>query len=281
MRLSTTPRGSPPPSKHSNALAIFARQPIPGRTKTRLIPLLGRGGAADFQAALIQDATRKVRTFTARSARVTSYLFLAELPRPPRSLTSKVRASPELTILPQQGRELGKRLDSAFHALLNQHSSAVIIGTDSPLLAPRTLRVAFGELETCDVVFGPCPDGGYYLVGLRADGFRAALGRRSIFARVRWGTAFAFRDTLRNVLDRDLSCSILTPVGDVDRPQDLLRLRRELARHAWARRLAPSTWKFVQERANLPLTDESLRSKRDRSRPSLRSKARLRAAETP
>lgn len=250
-----------PPSRllrPSNALAIFARRPIPGKTKTRLIPLLGRVGAADFQAALIQDTTRKVVRVTSRSGRLEAYVFLPGSPRPPRSQTSKVWArrvtslcaGPEFMTLPQQGRGLGARLDHAFRTLLHRHASAVIIGTDSPRLAPRTLRVALRELRVCDAVLGPCPDGGYYLVGL-AGRARAVLGRRGVFARVRWGTADAFRDTLRNLLQRGLSCSILEPVDDVDRPRDLLRLRRELARRASERRLAPATWRFVRTRVGL------------------------------
>lgn len=228
---------SPQRPKHSTAIAIFARHPIPGRTKTRLIPLLGRAGAAEFQAALIQDAARKVEALT-RSGRVAGYLFL------PVPLTRSHQGPPKCTILPQRGRGLGTRLDGAFRSLLGHHASAVVIGTDSPLLTPRTLRLALAELRVCDAVLGPCPDGGYYLVGF-GDRAVGALGRRGVFGRVRWGTAFAFRDTLSNMVRRGLSCSILEPVSDVDRPQDWRRLARDLARSRAARRLAPATWRFV------------------------------------
>lgn len=125
----------------------------------------------------------------------------------------------------------------------------VVIGTDSPLLTPRILRLALDELRVCDAVLGPCPDGGYYLIGLRAraDQNMRALGRRGVFARVRWGSAFAFRDTLRNLVRSGLSCSVLEPLGDVDRPPDWRRLARELARSPVARRLAPATWLFVKQ----------------------------------
>lgn len=240
--------------RSSNAIAIFARPPVDGSAKTRLIPLLGAAGAAQFQAALIADAAHKVDALAARPEIVTPYLFLAE---PVASdVAARLRWELELsgragwTILPQRGPDLGARLDLAFRTLLRQHVSAVIIGTDSPLLAPRAMRRALGELETCDAVLGPCPDGGYYLVGLGGRA-RADLGRRGVFARVRWGTAYAFRDTLRNLLEHGLSCSILEPVDDVDRPRDFLRLRREFIRHASARRLAPATWRFVRTRVGL------------------------------
>ena len=69
-----------------------------------------------------------------------------------------------------------------------------------------------------------------------------------IFRRVRWGTAWAFRDTLRNLVDCGLSCSILEPFPDIDRPGDLRRLARELARSPKARRLAPAAWSFIRQR---------------------------------
>ena len=249
--------------KHSTAIAIFARHPVPGRTKTRLIPLLGRAGAADLQGALIQDTSRKVAALTAHSARLAAYLFLPvqhRWGRQTKSRTSKVYASPcppGCTILPQQGRGLGVRLDDAFRTLLGRHASAVVIGADSPLLAPRTLHVALRELRVCDAVLGPCPDGGYYLVGLSGRA-RAALGRRGVFAGVRWGTALAFRDTLRNLLARGLSCSILEPVADLDRPRDFHRLASQLARDPAARRLAPATWGFVKTAGIVSWTAKAL-----------------------
>jgi uncharacterized protein len=234
--------------KRSTAIAIFARLPVSGEAKTRLIPLLGRAGAAEFQAALIEDASRKVAALISRSGRVAPYWFLAGTPSV--GCFPMPHSGAQWTTLTQHGSGLGVRLDHAFRALLRRHAAAAVIGTDSPLLAPRTLRVARRELVVCDAVLGPCPDGGYYLVGLR-DRACATLGRRGVFARVRWGTAFAFRDTLRNLLERGLSCSILEPVDDVDRPRDLRALRRELARSTSARRLAPATSRFVKARLGL------------------------------
>lgn len=212
------------------ALVIFARTPVPRRVKTRLIPLLGPSGAAQFQAALISDTVRKVDRVGRPAAR---YFFFAGTNRP----------APDLfrghVVKRQEGRDLGERLARAFRHLLRRHSQVVVVGTDSPMLPPRLVRQALAELRICDAVLGPCPDGGYYLAGLR----RLKAG---IFGRIRWGTRSAFRDTLRNLLRAGVSCSILEPVGDVDRPEDLERLQRELLRSSAARRLAPSVWRFLK-----------------------------------
>lgn len=218
----------------TSALAVFTRSASPGGTKTRLIPLLGAQGAAALHAALVRDTLRKVDSLPPLIAR---YVFLA---------CPRGQAGPALSGLPaqfrllcQRGRDVGQRLQNAFRVLLRHYSRVVVIGTDSPLLAPRVLREAFAELQVCDAVLGPCPDGGYYLVGVRrldADLFRG----------VRWSTAQAFRDTLSNLLRRGYSCSVLERCGDVDLPVDLVRLQAALSHEVSARRLAPATWKFLQ-----------------------------------
>jgi hypothetical protein len=231
-------------------MAVFARAPVAGHAKTRLIPLLGAQGAARFQAALISDTLRKVaglrRWFQ-------PYLFLAASPITfGRSHAEAVlREQPlagdgisEFSVIRQRGRDLGERLANAFRRLLRLHPSCVVIGTDSPLFPARILRQALGELRVCESVLGPCPDGGYYLIALRRPADPGRL--RSIFRRVRWSTAFAFSDTLRNVLRQGLSCSVLGACADVDLPRDLQPLKEDLARNLKARRLAPATWQFLK-----------------------------------
>ncbi len=214
------------------AVAVFARAPTPGKAKTRLIPLLGARGAAAFQVALISDAIRKVEGL---GRRVAAYFFLAGGGRTPVASWGS-----HTTLMVQRGAGLGERLERAFRQLLCRHGSAVIIGTDSPTMPPQTLREALGELRFCDAVLGPCPDGGYYLIGLR----RLRLG---MLRGIRWGSAFAFRDTLRQLLQQGFSCSVLGTFRDVDRPGDVERLRRALVQRRGARRVAPSTWRFFKQ----------------------------------
>jgi uncharacterized protein len=213
------------------AVVVFARAPVEGCAKTRLIPRLGPSGAANFQAALISDTLRKLRSLR-RTA--TPYLFFAGK-RSPSFPTNRT-----CTVMRQRGADLGERLSHAFRLLLRRHPAVVIIGTDSPLLPVRLLRQAIQELRTSEAVLGPSPDGGYYLIGLRR--FRSGM-----LTGVRWGTAYAFRDTLRRLVHYNLCCSILPPVADVDRPRDLLQLQAELRENATARRLAPATWLFLKD----------------------------------
>ncbi len=217
------------------AAAIFARAPVPGKAKTRLAPLLGPEGAALFQATMVCDVVRKVASLRG----VSPYLFFAG--RTPLAWMNCHGSRPEMksyALVPQQGADLGERLERAFRQLLGCHPCALVIGTDSPALSPRRLRQALRELRCCEAVLGPCPDGGYYLIGLRRF-------TRDLFRDVRWGTSFAFRDTLRNLVERRLSCSVLEPLPDVDRPADFWRLSKALSLSPQLRRLAPATWSFV------------------------------------
>jgi hypothetical protein len=203
---------------------------MPGCAKTRLIPLLGPRGAADFQSALILDAARKVDKAARGAAR---WLFVAgsAIPDPP---------DRSRWILKQQrGRDLGQRLDRAFRQLLSRHAAAIIIGTDSPLLSPRALRQARSELRVCDAVLGPCPDGGFYLIGLRRT-------VRDLFHGVRWSTRLAFRDVLQRLLRHGLACAVLASVPDVDRPHDLRELARVMVCRRAIRSLAMATWRFLK-----------------------------------
>jgi rSAM/selenodomain-associated transferase 1 len=215
------------------AVAIFSRAVLPGATKTRLIPLLGAPGAAKFHAALISDTLRKVNRIGKHARR---HFFLAGRAFPP-SLTGYIRQR-------QRGKDLGARLERAFQFLFRRHNTAVIIGTDSPELPSGLLVQALRELRSCDAVLGPCPDGGYYLIGLRRQEGRKLHG---LFRDVRWGSSFAFRHTLESFLRRGFICSILEPFADVDGPADFHRLRRSLERSSAARRSAPAVWRFMKQ----------------------------------
>jgi rSAM/selenodomain-associated transferase 1 len=212
-------------------VAVFARAAIPGKTKTRLMPALGPDGAARFHRALVADALHKVAGLKANVAR---YVFTSGGGLPEEAVPAAFECRR------QQGRDLAQRLGRAFAGLLRRHSRVVVIGTDSPELTPAMLRLALEELRATDSVLGPCPDGGYYLIGLRRN-------CRGLFSGLRLETEFAFTDTLSSLLEHGLSCSVLEPCADVDRPKDLFALKKSLIRNPAARRLAPQSWRFLSK----------------------------------
>ncbi|MEO6194649.1 MAG: DUF2064 domain-containing protein [Thermoanaerobaculia bacterium] len=128
--------------------------------------------------------------------------------------------------LPQRGRDFAERLGNAFaDARALGYREIVAVPTDVPRLGIRHLAEAFRRLAAAEVVLGPSPDGGAYLIGCRID-------PAPFFRGVRWRTARAFADLAGNAGDAG-ALAVLDPLEDVDHRADLLSLDargdRELA----------------------------------------------------
>jgi len=182
---------------------------VPGAAKTRLIPRLGAWGAARLQLRLTERALR-----TASKAGKVS---LCVTPRRNNASFLNFRKTFGVALELQRGRDLGDRMRKALEKALRRHGAAIVIGTDCPALDARDLRRAARLLRGgCDAVLAPAEDGGYALIGLRKL-------RRDLFEGIEWGGPHVLRDTLGKT--GDLRVRLLRTVWDVDRPEDLERLR--------------------------------------------------------
>ena len=185
---------------------MFARAPLAGRVKTRLVPRLGADGAARLHVRLIRRTVQ-----LALEARCGAVELHSTAPHALfRTLRIKIRR--------QRGRDLGERMHHALREALRRQRQAIIIGADAPALTPGDLRRAQRLLRGTDVVLAPAEDGGYALIGARRASAR-------IFGDVEWGSARVLAQTLRNLSRAGLSYRLLRTVWDVDRPADLDRLR--------------------------------------------------------
>ena len=174
--------------------------------KTRLIPRLGAAGAARLHARLIRRAVD-----VALNARCGPVELHATAPHAFfRTLGIKIHR--------QRGRDLGERMHHALREALQRHRAVIIVGADVPALTPADLRRAQRLLRGTDVVLAPAEDGGYGLIGAR----RISAG---IFDNVEWGSARVLEQTVRNLSRAGLGYRLLRTVWDVDRPEDLDRLR--------------------------------------------------------
>ena len=186
-------------------IIVFARAPVPGRAKTRLIPRLGAWGAARLQARLTRAALRIARD--ARCGPVELHV------------TSR-HASFRGNIHLQRGADLGARMLRAFSIALRRHRPVILIGADCPALRPADLRRAHRLLRgACEAVLAPAEDGGYALIGLKR-----VLPR--IFEGIPWGEAGVYAATAQGLAGRRWRA--LRTVWDVDRPEDLDRLNSVL-----------------------------------------------------
>lgn len=109
----------------------------------------------------------------------------------------------------------------AFARCLRRHEHVVLIGSDCPGLKPADLRAAVRALRSgADAVLAPAEDGGYALIGLRR------VSRR-LFRGVEWGGPEVLSQTRRRLARLRWRCKELRTVWDVDRPEDVERLKRE------------------------------------------------------
>lgn len=185
---------------------MFARAPLAGRVKTRLIARLGADGAARLHARLIRQAVHVA--LEARCGPVELHVTAPHGLFP--TLGIKIRR--------QRGRDLGERMHHALCGALRRHRQAMLIGADAPALTPADLRRARRLLHGNDLVLAPAEDGGYALIGARRLSLR-------IFTGVSWGGDAVLAETLRNVSRTALRYRLLRTVWDVDRPEDLDRFR--------------------------------------------------------
>ncbi len=177
-------------------IVIFAKQPLAGKVKTRLIPALGPEGAARLAAEMLN------RTIAEALAT---------------GLPVELRGDPDPTewyaadvaLAPQGEGDLGERLTRAASC-----PPLLLIGTDCPDLDSHRLRSAADSLAAHDAVIHPAADGGYVLLGLsRFD--------PSIFEGIAWSTASVAAETIARIEALGWSLDVRETLADVDEPADL------------------------------------------------------------
>jgi rSAM/selenodomain-associated transferase 1 len=189
-------------------IVVFAKQPLPGQVKTRLIPALGPEGAAELAATML---ARAIEEALATGLAVE----LCGDPHP-----AGWYRGPPVGLSAQGAGDLGARLASAARRILGAGSNPLLIGADCPELDRRRLAAAAAALETHDAVLHPARDGGYALLGLRR--FDASL-----FAGVAWSTAHVAAQTIARIRALGWSLDLREALGDVDEPGDLALLGRQ------------------------------------------------------
>jgi rSAM/selenodomain-associated transferase 1 len=195
----------------STALIVFAKAPVAGLAKTRLIPALGAEGAAALATRLLD------RAVAAGAAAGFERLELCVTPDAPHPAFETLRARHALALAPQGEGDLGVRMDRALTRALRTHDRALLVGTDVPGLDTDRLRQADRALADHDAVFVPALDGGYVLVGLRRPA-------PALFADIAWSTASVMAQSRERARSKGLRWAELAPLPDVDEPADLVHL---------------------------------------------------------
>jgi rSAM/selenodomain-associated transferase 1 len=193
-------------------LLVFARAPEPGHCKTRLAAAIGAVEAAALHAAFVLDVLERHVTPGRR-------LVLYKTGEPRHTFWQEVPTHVEQQ---EQGEgDLGARLDRAFAPRLEAGARGVVLGPDSPALAPSRVDAAFAALASVDAVLGPADDGGYYLLGLSRP-------CPAVFQDIPWGTGRVCADTRARLGAASVRWTELPVDYDVDHVEDLHRLLADI-----------------------------------------------------
>ncbi len=188
-------------------IVIFAKAPVPGSAKTRLIPRLGDVGAARLAKRMLDDTV---------SHALGAGLGIPELcatPAPDDAawachLPTGVRHSD------QGPGDLGQRLEAAAKRVIGAGEQVLLIGTDCPELDSERLVEAAAQLDHHDAVICPAHDGGYVLLGLKNTD-------PSLFDDIAWSSDSVAPTTIARIKALGWSLFVGETMQDIDEPADL------------------------------------------------------------
>jgi rSAM/selenodomain-associated transferase 2/rSAM/selenodomain-associated transferase 1 len=190
-------------------IAVMAKAPQAGYTKTRLIPTLGAKTAARLQRQLTLRTLRTARAadigpVTLWCAPDTRHRFFRALRQ---RYSLDLRAQPEV--------DLGRRMAHVFAE--HGQQPLLLIGTDCPALGAGHLKQAALALRSGnDAVFITTEDGGYFLVGLNQP-------CPELFDGIAWSTAGVMAQTRSRLTELGLRWLEVARLWDVDRAEDVSR----------------------------------------------------------
>jgi rSAM/selenodomain-associated transferase 1 len=200
------------------SLLLFARAPVEGKVKTRLVPPLTLSTALRLYRAFLEDAARIYQ-----APALWESVLEAE---PDASHPEFLRLfTPPWKHEAQTQGDLGARLEGAFRRVFMRGArAAVAVGSDHPALPRARIEESFRHLrDRKGATLIPAADGGYCAVGLSAG---APVS--DVFRDIPWSTESTLRVTRERMREAGLSVAILSPSYDVDQPEDLARLRDDL-----------------------------------------------------
>ena len=212
----------------SCAIAVMAKAPRPGHSKTRLSPPLTPDEARDMSAAFLRDITQNIRD-AAQRVDIVGYVAYAPFGCEP--LFDGILAVGTQLLLADGAGDMPPGVDGFGRSLLHAtralfargHGAVCVLNSDSPTLPTACLVQAAQHLAggADQVVLGPAEDGGYYLLGTTAL-------HAQLYAGVDWSTGRVAAQTRAAAAGIGLPAHELPPWYDVDDRAALHRLLADL-----------------------------------------------------
>lgn len=200
--------------KHNQAVIVFTRIPLPGQTKTRMMPYLDAEQCARLHTNFLKDIAVACR----RSA---ADVFVYYTPERPAGILEEIFEYAKGFEV-QKGDDLGQRMYVAIRDILEKgYEKCVLIGTDIPEIQAKYLKEAFAALDHYDVVFGPTADGGYYLTGMKKP-------LAETFEKQSYGHGSVLENTIASLESKGISAGVITELEDMDTREDLTAYRNRM-----------------------------------------------------
>jgi hypothetical protein len=201
-------------------IAAMAKASVPGRTKTRLVPPLTFEQAAQCNTAFLRDIAENILAAAAQTS-IAGYIAYGPADAQP---FFQANLPPDIALIEACYPSLGACLDHAIAQLFERgHRAAVVVNSDSPTL-PTSLLLEVAEVLARPgdrAVLGPALDGGYYLLGVKAQ-------HRRLFEDIAWSTQHVTQQTQQRAAELRLPMHILPTWYDVDDASALKILVAEL-----------------------------------------------------
>jgi rSAM/selenodomain-associated transferase 1 len=206
-------------------IVVFAKAPVAGLAKTRLIPALGAEQAAGLARRMLLSTLQQ-----AQAADV-GPVELCVTPRPSDPAWESLPPVQGVAWSAQIEGDLGARMAHAAERALACGERVLLIGTDCPELDAARVQHAATLLEHSHAVLYPTFDGGYALLGLGRFDPRP-------FERMPWSTPELAARTIECFQTLGWRLSVGVAVHDIDEPADL--------------RWLPAEWRIDLRRASSP-----------------------------
>lgn len=196
-------------------IIVFAKAPIVGEVKTRLLSSLD---------ALVVTALHEKLVLHSLNTAVESKVGPVELwcaPSKEHPFFLRCAEKFQVDLHQQTEGDLGRRMAHAFDETLKRASMALLMGTDCPSLTSEDLKEAKKALKQgAPAVISPAEDGGYVFIGL-------CQYESTLFEGISWGTGSVLEETRVRLRRLRWNWHELPQRWDVDRPEDVERLKVE------------------------------------------------------
>lgn len=223
--------------KQKKAIIVFTRIPVPGKTKTRLMPYLNGNQCARLHTCFLRDIQEACEKTKAD-------IFICHTSEGDVGKLKKIFGL-KVAYFPQVGEGLGQRMYHALQKVLGYgYESCVLIGSDIPEINDTILKDSFQILKKKDVVFGPTKDGGYYLVGMKKP-------RKEVFENQTYGHGSVLENTVRSLLEKGIRVGYGKQLQDIDTKEDICDFRQRMRKEKKLQRTY--TGKFLLKTSSISI----------------------------